>query len=85
MPFKKLVVRYVFKLLFHADEDAKGFRLSISSAAKRGQNRHGHPAQHQDAEFVDVAKKSMKAVSLSSTQQVALECVCFRFFARKSA
>ena len=28
------VMRYVFKLLFHADDDAKGFRSSISSAAK---------------------------------------------------
>ena len=37
------VVRYGFKLLFHADDDAKGFRSSISSAAKRGQNRHGQP------------------------------------------
>ena len=43
------VMRYVFKLLFHADDDAKGFRSSISSAAKRRHNRHGHPAQHQDA------------------------------------
>ena len=41
------VLRYGFKLPFHADDDAKGFRLSISSVAKRGQNRHGHPAQHQ--------------------------------------
>ena len=36
------------------------------------------------AEFVDVAKKIMKAVSLSSTQQVALECVCFRFLLAKA-
>ena len=43
------IMRYVFKLLFHADDDAKGFRSSISSAAKREQDRHGHPAQHQDA------------------------------------
>ena len=28
-------MRYVFKLLFHADDDAKGFRSSVSSAAKR--------------------------------------------------
>ena len=43
------VMSCVFKLLFHADDDAKGFRSSISSAAKREQNRHGHPAQHQAA------------------------------------
>ena len=36
------------------------------------------------AEFVDVAKKIMKAVSLSSTQPVALECVCFRFLLAKA-
>ena len=43
------VMRYVFKLPFHADDDAKGFRSSISRAPKREQIRHGHPAQHQDA------------------------------------
>ena len=37
------------------------------------------------AEFVDVAEKIMNAVSLSSTQQVALECVCFRFLLAKAS
>ena len=37
------------------------------------------------AEFVDVVKKIMKAVSLSSTQPVALECVCFRFLLAKAS
>ena len=85
-------MRCGFKLLFRADDDARGFRSSISSAAKSRQNRHGHPAQHQDdsdasAEFVDVAKQIMnlKAVSLSSMQQVALECVCFRLLLAKAS
>ena len=43
------VMRYAFKLLFHADDDAKRFRSSISSAAKREQNQHALPAEHQDA------------------------------------
>ena len=81
------VVRYVFKPLFHADNDAKGFRSSISSAAKRGQNQHGHPAQHQDAVLnsLMLQKQIMKAVSLSSSQQVALECVSFRFLLAKAS
>ena len=73
------VMRYVLKLPFHADDDAKGFRSPISSAAKR---EHAHPVEHQDAVLnppVDVAGEIMKMVSLSSTQPVALECVCFRF------
>ena len=69
------IMRYVFnlRLLFHADNDAKGFRSSISSAAKHGQNRHGHPAQHQDAALNSsmLREKIMKTVSLSSTQPVA--------------
>ena len=36
-------------------------------------------------EFVDVAKQIMKAVSLSSMQQVTLECVCFRFLLAKAS
>jgi len=74
-------MRYGFKLHFHADDDAKGFRSSISRAAKREQNRHGHPAQPQDAllNLLILREKIMKMVSLSSTQQVALDCVCFRF------
>ena len=36
-------------------------------------------------EFVDVAKKIMKVVSLSTRQQVALECVCFRFLLAKAS
>ena len=43
------VMRCGFKLLFHADDDAKGFRSSILSAKKREQNQNAHPAQHQDA------------------------------------
>ena len=51
---------------------------------KRGKTRaestwSSCPASGTCAEFVDVAKKIMKTVSLSSTQQVALECVCFGF------
>ena len=42
------VMRYAFKLLFHANDDAKGSRSSISNAAKREQNQHGHPAEHHD-------------------------------------
>ena len=41
-------------------------------------------ASGSSAEFVDVAKKIMKTVSLSSTQQLALECVCFRFLLAKA-
>ena len=37
------------------------------------------------AEFVDVVKKTMKTMSLSSTQPVALECVCFRFLLVKAS
>ena len=34
-------MRYGFKLLtFHADQDAKGFRLSVSRVTKREQSRH---------------------------------------------
>ena len=58
----------------HADDDAKGLRSSISSAAKRDQNRHGHPAQPQDALlYSSMLRKKiqvMKMVSLSSTQPV---------------
>ena len=39
MPFKKLWDMYS-NYFFHADDGAKGFRSSISSAAKRGQNRN---------------------------------------------
>ena len=38
-----------YEICIHTDDNAKGFISSISSAAKRGQNQHGHPAQHQDA------------------------------------
>ena len=37
------------------------------------------------AEFVDIAKQIMKTVSLSSTQQVALDCVCFRLLLAKAS
>jgi len=40
-------------------------------------------ASGRAAEFVNVAKKKVKLASLSSLQQVALECVCFRFCFQK--
>ena len=81
------VMRYVFKLLFHADDDAKGFRSSISSAAKRRAEStwSSYSASGCCEELVYLAKKIMKAVSLSSTQQVALECVYYRFLLAKAS
>ena len=54
-------MRYGFKLLtFHADQDAKGFRLSISRDETRAKSTsskaHSAAASGHGAEFVNVAK-----------------------------
>ena len=54
-------MRYGFKLLtFHADQDAKGFRLSISRDETRATSTfskaHSAAASGHCVEFVDVAK-----------------------------
>ena len=86
MPFKKLW-DMDSNYFFCADDDAKGFRSSISSAAKRGQNRHGHPAQHQDAVRTWIRRfcnKDYESGVIVFCTTSSLRMCMFQIFASKS-
>ena len=81
------VMRYGFKLPFHADDDAKRIQtVNFKHGKKRAESTWSScSASGWCAEFVDVAKQIVKTASLSSTQQVALGCICFRFLFAKAS
>ena len=78
-------MRYVFKLLFRADDDAKGSRSSISRAAKREQNRHAHSAEHQDMQcgIRRCSEKNYENGAIVFYATSSFRICLFHIFARK--